>query len=119
MFHYADVLYGDLDPSRGHEQTKRRPLIVVSNDSFNARSNMTFVVPVTSTDNGYPLHVDIGMVDMDNGDVIEGFACVEQAKSLDMYARKGVVVGRMSHEVMQDITDKLLACLLTPTQVVR
>lgn len=35
MCHYGDVLMVDLDPSKGHEQRKRRPVVVVSNDAFN------------------------------------------------------------------------------------
>lgn len=61
-FRCGDVVWADLDPSAGHEQNKRRPLIIVSNDKFNARCSLTMAVPITSTDSGYPLHIPVGTV---------------------------------------------------------
>ena len=34
----GDVVRAELDPTQGHEQTGRRPLLVLSQDVFNARS---------------------------------------------------------------------------------
>lgn len=43
MCHYGDVLMVDLDPSKGHEQRKRRPVVVVSNDAFNRNCTLAVV----------------------------------------------------------------------------
>lgn len=32
-YRYGDVVWVNLDPSAGHEQGKRRPVVVVSNDA--------------------------------------------------------------------------------------
>ncbi len=34
----GDLVWADLDPTRGHEQGGQRPVIVLSEDVFNARS---------------------------------------------------------------------------------
>ena len=56
----GEVWVADLDPVRGHEQAGRRPVLIVSVDSFNAGpAQLVYVVPLTRTDRGVPLHVAI------------------------------------------------------------
>ena len=115
-FRYGDVLWADLDPSSGHEQTKRRPVVVVSNDAFNRHSAVTMVVSISHSDNGYPLHVDVGSVlgeDMD-GRHIHGWAQVEQLKSLDLSARHAVKVATLSDDVLTRIIETVVGCLIQP-----
>ena len=90
-FHYGDVVWADLDRSQGHEQTKRRPLVVVSNERYNRLCNLSMVVPITSKATGYPLHIDVGLVPGEEGAApIRGFAEAEQLKALDLIARDAV-----------------------------
>lgn len=44
----GEVWWVDFDPSRGGEIRKRRPAIIVSNDTANAALNRVQVVPLTS-----------------------------------------------------------------------
>lgn len=118
IFRYADIAYADLSPSAGHERDKRRPLIVVSNDEFNRHSAMTFVCPVTSSDNGCSLHVDIGRVTSKySADVITGFAAVEQIKALDLPARNAQLLGRVPDDVMKRISELTQMILLRDDQM--
>ena len=115
----GDVVWADLDPSAGHEQAKRRPLIVVSNDKFNARCNLTMTIPITSADTGYPLHIDVGTVPGERGAAsITGFAEAEQLKSLDLAARGAVKVGTIDEAGMDKILGLVLGCLVTPDMTI-
>ena len=115
----GDVVWADLDPSAGHEQAKRRPLIVVSNDKFNSRCNLTMTIPITSTDSGYPLHIDVGMVPGEpGGEPVRGFAEAEQLKSLDLDARGAVKVGAIDEAGMDKILGLVLGCLVTPDMMI-
>jgi mRNA interferase MazF len=120
---YGDILFADLDPAFGHEQKKRRPVIVVSNAEFNRRNKLTMVVPVSRTDNGYPLHAQvrpvpvIGTGEMSAGK-IEGFAQVEQMKSLDLTYRNAVKVGEADPRDLQRITELLVGCIIQPDLLV-
>lgn len=118
VFQYGDIAYVDLDPSVGHEQCKRRPVVVVSSNRFNAMCNMTFVAPITSTNNGYPLHVPVRDVCLPDGSHLNGFIAVEQVKSLDLAARFATSVGCMPDDVMERVTDVLLSCLLRDDLIV-
>src|SRR6185295_5268066 len=46
----GEVWLADLDPTRGHEQAGRRPVLIVSDDVFNAgAAELVVVLPMTST----------------------------------------------------------------------
>lgn len=113
-YHYGDVVWVEFGPSAGHEQGKRRPVVVVSNDAYNRFNNLTMVVPITSS-REYPLHVNVGVIPTEDGLAIHGWAEIEQLKSLDLEARYGSVVGELDEETLDKITDMVLVCLMQPT----
>ena len=111
----GDVVWADLDPSVGHEQNKRRPLVVVSNDKFNIHCSLTMTVPIISADTGYPLHLSVGAVPSeDGGTSIHGFAEIEQLKSLDLNVRRAVKVGSIDARGMDKILSMVMGCLIAP-----
>lgn len=58
---------------------------------------MTALVPITTTDKGYPLHIDMGK------SPVRGYACVEQLRCLDLSARGYQLIGVASRDVMLTI----------------
>jgi len=56
----GEVWLADLNPTRGHEQAGRRPVLVVSEDLFNrGPAGLVIVLPMTSTVRGVPSHVPV------------------------------------------------------------
>jgi mRNA interferase MazF len=56
----GEVWLADLNPTRGHEQAGRRPVLVVSEDLFNrGPAGLAIVLPMTSTVRNVPSHVPI------------------------------------------------------------
>ena len=56
----GEVWLADLHPTRGHEQTGRRAVLVVSEDLFNrGPAGLVIVLPMTSTIRGVPSHVPV------------------------------------------------------------
>lgn len=100
VFSQGDVVQVRFDPTLGHEPAKTRPAVVVSADDFNERCSMTAVVPITSTDNGYPMHVRIGGCES-----VYGWACVEQVRTLDLEARRCRKVDVVDARTMTSILD--------------
>lgn len=45
----GDLAYMNLDPQIGHEQYGRRPVVVVSNTSFNKMTGFASICPITNT----------------------------------------------------------------------
>lgn len=57
----GEIRWADLSPARGHEQSGRRPVLVLSRDIFNERSGTAIVMAVTSREQkaGFPLTFEI------------------------------------------------------------
>lgn len=59
----GDCYWADLDPTEGHEQAGRRPVLVLSDDRYNQRSGMIVMVPLTTRQKlSPPLSLDLGVV---------------------------------------------------------
>jgi mRNA interferase MazF len=56
----GEIWYANLDPVLGNEQSGKRPVLILSVDSFNTGgSRMVVAVPLTSRDKKQPLHVPL------------------------------------------------------------
>jgi mRNA interferase MazF len=56
----GEVWFADLDPTRGHEQAGRGPVLVVSDDLFNrGPAGLVIVLPMTSTIRPVASHVPV------------------------------------------------------------
>ena len=84
--HRGALVWVDLDPTRGREQQGERPALVICNDEYLAAvPDLVIVVPLTTTDRGWPHHVPI------TGDTAlprDSFAMTEQPRTI---ARERVV----------------------------
>ncbi len=56
----GEIWTANLNPTRGHEQAGRRPVLIVSTNTFNhGPADLVFVLPLTRTDRRIPFHVPI------------------------------------------------------------
>jgi mRNA interferase MazF len=79
--HQAEVVWADPDPTRGSEQAKPRPFIVVSVDPLNRSSlGLSLVVPMTRTDFSNALHLEIKPPEGGLGE--RSFAMPEQLRAM-------------------------------------
>ncbi|MDR1016650.1 MAG: type II toxin-antitoxin system PemK/MazF family toxin [Coriobacteriales bacterium] len=99
-YRQGELIEVNFSPSRGHEPLKTRPAVVVSADAHNAMSSLVCVCPITSLDNGYPLHVKLP-----KGSYAHGAICVEQLRSVDLVARGAISSGEFLDE---DTMDQIL-----------
>lgn len=53
----GDILLLNTAPRADHEQTGKRPYIVLSHDIIADYSNVVVVAPISSTDRDYPLYI--------------------------------------------------------------
>lgn len=56
----GEIRWADLDPTRGHEQSGQRPVLILSADVFNERSGTVIAVVLTSQEPraGFPLTLE-------------------------------------------------------------
>lgn len=57
----GEIRWADLDPVRGHEQSGRRPVLILSQGVFNQRSGTVIAVAITSQPQraGFPLTLEL------------------------------------------------------------
>jgi mRNA interferase MazF len=102
----GDFIAVTFDPQSGHEQKGRRPALVVSNTLFNEQTGLAIVCPLTTTDRGYPFHVEIT-----ESIQVKGFVMVEQVKSIDYRARQAKPIGKASDVLLDEVLSILDACI--------
>jgi mRNA interferase MazF len=78
----GDIVFIDFDPQVGHEQAKRRPALVLTDQRYNRASGLAVVCPLTSQRKPYPFAQPITV------DKVEGAVLVDQIKSMDWAGRQ-------------------------------
>lgn len=73
------VVWAELDPPRGREQAGRRPVLVIASDLYLEQADtLAIIVPVTTTDRGWPNHVSLRGPDLTLNQA--AFAMTEQPR---------------------------------------
>lgn len=104
MVKQGQIIRINFSPQSGHEQRGTRPALVVSNDFFNEKTNMTLVCPITNTDNKFPLHVPL-----DERTKTTGVILCEHVRSLDVKARGYHAVEEIPSELLEKVLDVIQA----------
>src|SRR5579862_3254930 len=55
----GDLVHVNFSPSAGHEMADRHYALVLSNDRYNRRTGMCYVVPITSKIRGWPYEMEM------------------------------------------------------------
>lgn len=100
------VIKVDLTPSSGHEQAGWRPAIVLSPVSYNGKSGLAIVVPVTSQVKGYPFEVRLPA-----GMKTTGVVLADAIRSLDWQTRRARYVEIAPAEILAAIYERVTALL--------
>lgn len=90
----GDIVWLDFNPQLGHEQAGTRPALVISPSSYNDKSGLMLVCPITSKVKGYPFEVRIITKKID------GAILADQVRSLDWRARQPTFGERVKHETV-------------------
>jgi mRNA interferase MazF len=100
----GDVYWAELDPVRGHEQGGRRPVVVVSEDVFNARSGTVIAMAITSQAprSGFPLTLELTSVKMPQRSWVK----ISQVRTLSV-DRLDKKIGRASPEEVARLIEGL------------
>lgn len=104
MVKQGDIIKVNFTPQSGHEQSGYRPAVVISNDFFNQKTNMTIVCPITNTNNQFPLHIPL-----DSRTQTTGVVLCEHIKALDISSRHYHVVEQMPSDILQKVIDVVFA----------
>ena len=98
----GDFVWLTFDPQAGREQAGRRPALVLSPKTYNARAGLALACPITSQVKGYPFEVAVPA-----GSGVTGVILVDHLKSIDWKIRRAERLGRCTDEVLDEVRAKL------------
>jgi len=103
----GDIIWINLNPQSEHEQSGRRPAVVLSPKSYNEKTGLTILCPVTGKIKGYPFEVIIP-----DGFSINEVILSDHVKNLDWRARNTEYIFSLPEETIS-LALKKLALLLS------
>jgi len=98
----GDVIWLEFNPQAGHEQSGRRPALVLSPKSYNDKVGLLICCPITRKVKGYPFEVTLP-----DDFTVSGAILSDQLKSLDWKIRKAVLIKQAPDLVVQEVLSKL------------
>ena len=100
----GEIRWANLSPTRGHEQTGLRPVLILSHDIFNERSGTVIVIAITSQPQqaGFPLTLELKTGDLPKHSWVK----ISQIRTLST-ERMGKLIGRLSPEELAQVIEGL------------
>ncbi|OGR56350.1 MAG: MazF family transcriptional regulator [Elusimicrobia bacterium RIFCSPLOWO2_02_FULL_39_32] len=101
----GDIVWADLNPTKGHEQAGLRPVLILSHDVFNERSGTVIAVALTSQPQraGFPLTLEIENTKLEKRSWIK----ISQIRTLSTERLKRKL-GKLSPEELSKVIEGLL-----------
>lgn len=94
----GDAVWIDFGPQAGHEQSGRRPALVLSPSAYNGKVGLALLCPITSRAKGYPFEVALP-----SGLAVAGVILADQVKSLDWRARDAALIGPVPDTITVEV----------------
>lgn len=96
----GDIYLISLDPSLGHEQQGKRPVLVVSSKPFNLVTQLPIVLPITS---GGRFSRNTGFAVELMGGKTTGIVRCDQPRALDFIARHAKFLESVNGDVLDEV----------------
>ena len=106
----GEIWLVSLDPTSGHEQKGRRPVLIVSPDPFNRVTKVPVVLPITSGGNfartaGFAVPLTGGVAGA--GTKTTGVVRCDQPRALDLAARGGRKLESVPDAIMEEVLARI------------
>jgi mRNA interferase MazF len=108
----GDLVWVEFGPPFGHEQTGRRPALVVSPRSYNEISSSIVVCPITRIASTWGFRIDIPPVGR-----IEGSILVDQIHAIDLRARHARRAGSVGIDTLAAVRGMLATLFRIPVPI--
>ena len=105
----GDVVWITMNPTLGHEQAGHRPALVLSPATYNEKTDLALLCPITSRVKGYPFEVPLPP-----GLPVGGVVLADQVKNLDWRSLSAEFACRLPGEDVERAL-RALGRLLTPS----
>lgn len=99
------IAWVDFDPQAGREQGRRRPALVLTDQSYNRASGLVVVCPLTSRRKPYPFALPVTI------DNVEGAVLVDHIKSIDWSVRNVAFHSKAEPQLLEKVRAYIAALL--------
>lgn len=106
----GEIWLVDLDPTAGHEQRGRRPVLIVSPEAFNRVTKVPVVLPITSGGQ-FARSAGFAVALTGSGTKTTGIIRCDQPRALDLHARSAKKVETVPAPVIEDVLARLASIL--------
>lgn len=103
----GEIWLVELDPTMGHEQKGRRPVLIVSPEAFNRVTKVPVVLPITS-EGAFVRNAGFAVSLSGGGTNTTGVVRCDQPRALDLGSRGGKKLERVSDEIMDEVLARLM-----------
>lgn len=104
----GDLVWVQLNPRTGHEQSGRRPALVLSPKSYNRKTGLCIVCPLTGHAKGYAFEVPVQTAG------VQGVVLADHVRCVDWQARDAQFIQRADQDVLDEVVARLEALLIDP-----
>ncbi len=98
----GDLVWLTFDPQAGREQAGRRPALVLSPSTYNGKTGLAILCPITTRHKSYPFEVPLP-ADLP----IQGSILSDHVKSADWRERHAEFIGRVLPDVMASVLNRI------------
>jgi mRNA interferase ChpB len=102
----GEIWLVSLDPTSGHEQKGRRPVLIVSPEPFNRITKVPVVLPITSGGN-FARMAGFAVSLTATGTKTTGIIRCDQPRALDVAARGGKKLECIPDDIMAEVLARL------------
>lgn len=106
----GEIWLWGLDPTEGHEQKGRRPVLIISPDAFNRVTKLPVVLPITSG-GSFARTAGFAVSLTGAGTKTTGVIRCDQPRALDLGARSGRKLETVPDAIMDEVLAKLATIL--------
>lgn len=108
MVKQGDIISIDFAPTKGREQTGKRPALVISNTKYNSLSGFVLACPITS--NTKPMNI---RVKLDEQTKTQGDVLCEQVRIIDLLSRQYHIIEAIPKEKFLEVY-RIINSLISP-----
>jgi mRNA interferase MazF len=101
----GDYVWLNFNPQSGHEQSGKRPAIVLTPKDYNQKVGLGVFCPITNQVKGYPFEVAI------KNKSVNGVILSDQVKSFDWRKREVEYISKASENELAETIEKVSALL--------
>lgn len=101
----GDIIWLNLDPRVGHEQSGRRPALVLSSRIFYQKTNLAIICPITSKVKGLSFEIPF------SAKKITGAVLPFHVRSVDAKTREVSFIEKISSKDLERVLDSVNALL--------